>query len=206
MGESTNRLFEEIKQLRESMRTLTNQFANQDKTVQNLRREVEKLKRRGSSSLSSSDSEANDDDNVGRQYSMDISIKIPNGIHPSQTLCIKGSVPRDAIQFSIGLRNQESGDIILHINPRYHVGMIPDQAAPRTDFRVGHGWGPEETCGGNPFTAGLAFKMDLECTQECFLIRVNNNLWCSFAHRQPYTLIDQVQLKGQMNINSYSLR
>lgn len=58
MGESTNRLFEEIKQLRESMRTLTNQFANQDKTVQNLRREVEKLKRRGSSSLSSSDSEA----------------------------------------------------------------------------------------------------------------------------------------------------
>ncbi|KAL1456969.1 hypothetical protein WDU94_001649 [Cyamophila willieti] len=205
--ESSNKgLMDEIKRLRENMKTLVSQMTDQNKTVQRLRQEVDNLKQ---------SSKADEDLNTIFQKldpeitpaSTPVSIDIGD-FCPPKVLSILGSVPHDAIQFSISLKNSQSTNSMLQINPRYNSGFISDQAAPRNDFQIGlgAGWGPEETHGGNPFPAGQPFTLDIQCEPDCYKILVNKTFWTTFAHRQDFVLVNQFCIQGQVNITEYSLK
>uniref|UniRef100_A0A8D8RI39 Uncharacterized protein n=1 Tax=Cacopsylla melanoneura TaxID=428564 RepID=A0A8D8RI39_9HEMI len=96
--ESPNKgLMDEIKRLRDNMKTLVSQMADQNKTVQRLRQEVDNLKK-------SSD---DDQDLSAISHKLDpeitpsstpVSIDIEN-FRPPKILTIMGSVPHDAIHF-----------------------------------------------------------------------------------------------------------
>uniref|UniRef100_A0A8D9AFI6 Galectin n=1 Tax=Cacopsylla melanoneura TaxID=428564 RepID=A0A8D9AFI6_9HEMI len=205
--ESPNKgLMDEIKRLRDNMKTLVSQMADQNKTVQRLRQEVDNLKK-------SSD---DDQDLNAISHKLDpeitpsstpVSIDIEN-FRPPKILTIMGSVPHDAIQFSISLKNSQSNNSMLHINPRFNSGFISDQAALRNDFRIGlgAGWGPEETHGGNPFPAGQYFTLDIQCEPDCYKLSVNKMFWTTFAHRQDFALVNQFCIQGQVNVTEYSLK
>ncbi|KAI5701533.1 hypothetical protein M8J75_010626 [Diaphorina citri] len=198
--QSSKSILDEIKKLKESLNSLTSQMADQHKVVQQLKQEVNVLKQN-----------KNEPDTNCKQFSPENPLRIPasiniGGFQPPQVLSIQGQVPHDAIQFSVALKNASSGNSMLHINPRYNSGFVQDQAALRTDFTTGFGWGPEETSGGNPFPAGQPFRMDIECGSDCYMIRVNDKFWTSFTHRQDYNLINQLCIQGQVNVSEYILK
>lgn len=200
MGENNKGIFNEINQLKESMKSLINQMVHQDNVVENLKKEIDALKNQGIQNEAISKTF---DSNNPLPTPANIDIE---SIHPPQVLSIEGLVPHDAIQFSVSLKDTRSENIMLHINPRYNTGFVEDQAVVCTDFKSGFGWGAEEYIRGIPFPAGQPFKLDIECNSDCFKIRVNNQFQSSFAHRQGINLINQIHIKGQINVSGYSLK
>nr|XP_049704222.1 32 kDa beta-galactoside-binding lectin isoform X3 [Helicoverpa armigera] len=94
-------------------------------------------------------------------------IKMPDGVCEGNTIIIKGSIPSNAIRFSINLQCGPSismtdrEDIAFHLNPRFNNNTVA------LNHLVDNEWGLEESFGGMPFSEGT-FELEIVCDESAF--------------------------------------
>ncbi|PZC73953.1 hypothetical protein B5X24_HaOG208479 [Helicoverpa armigera] len=131
-------------------------------------------------------------------------IKMPEGVYEGNTIIIKGSVPSNAIRFSINLQCGPSismtdrEDIAFHLNPRFNNNTVA------LNHLVDNEWGLEESFGGMPFSEGT-FELEIVCDESAFKVNVQGKRFCEFTHRVPYTRIKALTVDGDVNITTYEL-
>ncbi|CAF0749374.1 unnamed protein product [Adineta steineri] len=97
-------------------------------------------------------------------------------------------------RFEINLKSYQN-DVVLHVNPRFDDGAIILNNAPQGN------WGTEERHA-LPFHRGARFTMVILATDRSFKIAVNNGHVCEFYHRSPMHLAQQVEIKGDVTLES----
>ncbi|XP_059125548.1 galectin-9 [Peromyscus eremicus] len=110
-------------------------------------------------------------------YPIPLFTSIPNGLYPSKSIIISGTVLPDAQRFHINLRS--GMDIAFHLNPRFN-----EKAVVR-NTQINNSWGPEERKlpGNMPFTRGQSFSVWILCEVQCFKVSVNGQHLCEYYHR-----------------------
>ncbi|CAF1231099.1 unnamed protein product [Adineta ricciae] len=121
-------------------------------------------------------------------YTTQISPSLSNGtqIHISGT-------PTGS-RFEVNLKNYQD-DIVLHVNPRFDANTLVINSAQRGS------WGQEER---QPLTMyrGTRFTMVILATDRSFKIAINNSHVCEFYQRAPMHLAQQVEVKGELTLES----
>uniref|UniRef100_A0A8C8TP82 Galectin n=1 Tax=Peromyscus maniculatus bairdii TaxID=230844 RepID=A0A8C8TP82_PERMB len=110
-------------------------------------------------------------------YPIPLFTSIPNGLYPSKSIIISGTVLPDAQRFHINLRS--GMDIAFHLNPRFN-----EKAVVR-NTQINNSWGPEERelPGNMPFTRGQSFSVWILCEVQAFKVAVNGQHLCEYYHR-----------------------
>ncbi|XP_047039603.1 galectin-5-like [Helicoverpa zea] len=129
---------------------------------------------------------------------------MPDGVYGGKTIILKGSIPSNAIRFSINLQCGPSisitdrEDIAFHLNPRFNNNTVVLNCFENNQ------WGLEESFGGMPFSKGT-FELEIECDESAFKVNVQGKRFCDFAHRVPYTRVKALTVDGDVNITTYEL-
>ncbi|UJR28951.1 hypothetical protein I4U23_010168 [Adineta vaga] len=97
-------------------------------------------------------------------------------------------------RFEVNLKNYQD-DIVLHVNPRFDASTLVLNSAQQGS------WGQEERQS-LPFYRGTRFTMVILATDRSFKIAVNNSHVCEFYQRTPMHLAQQVEIKGDVTLES----
>ncbi|XP_017294710.1 galectin-8-like [Kryptolebias marmoratus] len=123
---------------------------------------------------------------------------LDRGLKAGRSIIIKGKTNKNAISFSVDLRESSHGNIALHLNPR-----MKKQVFVRNSFLSGR-WGPEEKkleYSYFPFIGGEYFEMIIMCDSQYFRVAVNGNHLLDYKHRvQDLNLIQQLEVLGDVSL------
>jgi len=100
-------------------------------------------------------------------------------------------------RFEVNLLSS-SGDVVLHVNPRFDQREIVLNSAP------GGNWGSEE----KKYLSlqnGMPFQMQILMTHDGFKIAFNSQHAADFHNRMPYAQITQVQVKGDLRLDNVQI-
>lgn len=126
---------------------------------------------------------------------------ILNGLGPGQHITIKGQVCIYPHSFTINLRNSQTGNIALHLNPR-----IKSAVFIRNSY-LSEFWGFEEReLPFFPFSAGEYFEILILCQPHQFKVAVNGTHLFEFRHRvQGLSSIDQLEIMGDVELTDVNV-
>lgn len=135
-------------------------------------------------------------------YSESCDLSVPykgsilNGLRPGQHITIKGQVCVYPHSFTINLRNSQTENIALHLNPRMKSAVFI-----RNSY-LSEFWGFEEReLPFFPFSAGEYFEILVLCQQHQFKVAVNGTHLFDFRHRvQGLSSIDQLEIMGDVEL------
>uniref|UniRef100_A0A8C6S741 Galectin n=1 Tax=Neogobius melanostomus TaxID=47308 RepID=A0A8C6S741_9GOBI len=124
-----------------------------------------------------------------------------HGLRPSQHITIKGQVCIYPHSFTINLRNSQTGNIALHLNPR-----IKSAVFIRNSY-LSNFWGYEEReLPFFPFSAGEYFEILILCQPHQFKLAVNGTHLFEFRHRvQDLSSIDQLEIMGDVELSDVKM-
>lgn len=122
---------------------------------------------------------------------------ILNGLSPGQHITIKGQVCIYPHSFTVNLRNSQTGNIALHLNPRIKSAIFIRNSY-LTEF-----WGYEEReLPFFPFSPGEYFEILILCQTYQFKLAVNGTHLFDFRHRvQDLSSIDQLEIMGDVELS-----
>ncbi|XP_060639578.2 galectin-4-like isoform X1 [Anolis sagrei] len=128
---------------------------------------------------------------------------IPGNFTEFRKIAIVGNVPFTAnrfpffsSRFHVNLKNSITGNIALHINPRFKERVLV-----RNSFLNG-AWGPEERHGhGMPFSPGQAFHMEITNFKNNYRVIVNGQVVFDYTHRIPSGQVDQLEIAGDVTLS-----
>ena len=128
----------------------------------------------------------------GKYYPVPYEAQLQGGIGSGRKLFVSG-VPEKADSFAINLITS-SGDIALHFNPRFK-----DKKVVRNSKQGGE-WQNEEREGGFPFKKDIAFDLLFVNEPYAFQIFVNNERFCTFAHRMDPNMVTGIEVSGELDL------
>ncbi|XP_058051949.1 galectin-9-like [Ahaetulla prasina] len=115
---------------------------------------------------------------------------------PFSKITVMGSIPYSADRFHVNLKNILTGNIALHINPRFKQGVLV-----RNSFISGT-WGSEErNIAYLPFCPGQAFQLEITYLQNCYQVLLNGQLNFEYYHRIPPSQVDQLEIAGDVTLS-----
>ncbi|CAF89524.1 unnamed protein product [Tetraodon nigroviridis] len=120
------------------------------------------------------------------------------GLSVGSSITVTGRPTHNADRFCVNLRNANSSDIALHLNPR-----LKKRVFVRNSF-LRQSWGPEETAAAAfPFTAGRYFEVIILCERRQFRVAVDGVHQLDYKHRVPdLEQITQVEVLGDVQLLS----
>uniref|UniRef100_A0A914WI33 Galectin n=1 Tax=Plectus sambesii TaxID=2011161 RepID=A0A914WI33_9BILA len=116
-----------------------------------------------------------------------------NSLGTGKALTIYAIPEKKAKRFNINLLKR-NGDIVLHFNLRFD-----EKAVVRNALQAGE-WGKEEREGKVPFEKGVGFDLTIKNEPYAFQIFVNNDRFCTFAHRSNPHEISGIQVQGDLEL------
>ncbi|XP_075464866.1 galectin-4-like isoform X2 [Ascaphus truei] len=112
-----------------------------------------------------------------------------------RNIIIVGNVRYGADRFQVNLKNSRTGNIHLHINPRFNEGTLVRNTQERNT------WGAEERhMSYMPFTPGQNFQMEIRNGGGFFDVYVNGAKIFTYIHRIPPNQIDQIEVAGDLTL------
>lgn len=91
-------------------------------------------------------------------------------------------------------------DVALHLSPVF----TPPQRIVRNSI-VSNNWGPEESFGSFPTSAGSSFEFIILVESSEFKIALNGSHFTEFRHRIPFERITHIAIDGEVTINTLSV-
>lgn len=120
-------------------------------------------------------------------------------LHPGSVIKIKGEPTDSAHRFTVNLRNASHDNNVFHFNARFDKGeLIGNSNFPSST------WGTEEKSA-LPFKQGEPFEMEIICLNDCYLVTVDGNYCCEFAHRSPLDQVDKIYIYGDVHIKKIKI-
>lgn len=120
------------------------------------------------------------------------------------SIIIDGFAPHNSELFSINLQNgtanNETSDILLHLNPRFSQRQIVRNA------RFNGVWGSEEKQGGMGLTKNRRFVLQILVEHHQYSVKIDDKLYCTFGHRGHLGLANTLLCDGNMTLNKVSYR
>ncbi|KAH0619952.1 hypothetical protein JD844_014414 [Phrynosoma platyrhinos] len=122
---------------------------------------------------------------------------IPGAFIQFRKITIVGNVPFFANRFHVNLKNTMTGNIALHINPRFKEGALVRNTL------INGTWGSEERyIHSMPFSPGQAFHMEITNLKKNYKVIVNGQVVFDYTHRIPPSHVDQLEIAGDVNLSS----
>uniref|UniRef100_A0A914M4C5 Galectin n=1 Tax=Meloidogyne incognita TaxID=6306 RepID=A0A914M4C5_MELIC len=123
---------------------------------------------------------------------------VGEGFAPGKTMLIFGTPEKKGKRFHINLL-RKNGDIALHFNPRF------DEKAIIRNSLIANEWGNEEREGKLPLEKGIGFDLKIVNEEYAFQIFLNEERFCSYAHRmEPHDLLG-LQIGGDVEITGIQI-
>jgi len=120
------------------------------------------------------------------------------------SIMIDGFAPHNSERFSINLQtgtaDNNSSDILLHFNPRFGQKEIVRNA------RFNGQWGSEEKLGGMGLMKNRRFRLQILVEPHQYSVRIDDQLFCTFAHRAHLGLANTLLCDGNLTLNKVSYR
>lgn len=113
-------------------------------------------------------------------------------------MLIFGTPEKKGKSFNINLLRR-NGDIALHFNPRFG-----EKAIVRNNLQAGE-WGNEEREGKIPLEKGVGFDLTVINESYGFQIFVDDERFCTFAHRSDPHDIVGLQIQGDVEITGIQI-
>jgi hypothetical protein len=135
----------------------------------------------------------------GKYYPVSYESGIAGGFSPGKKLLIFGTPEKKAKSFNINLLRR-NGDISLHFNPRFS-----EKHVVRNALQAGE-WGNEEREGKMVFEKGVGFDLTIINESYGFQIFVNDERFCTFAHRDDPSDISGLQIQGDVEITGIQIQ
>jgi hypothetical protein len=135
----------------------------------------------------------------GKYYPVPYESGIPGeGLAPGKTLLIYGTPEKKGKRFHINLL-KKNGDIALHFNPRF------DEKHIIRNSLISNEWGNEEREGKLPLEKGVGFDLKVVNEEYAFQIYINDERYCTYAHRlEPHDL-NGLQIGGDVEITGIQI-
>ncbi|XP_058136190.1 galectin-4 isoform X2 [Dasypus novemcinctus] len=123
--------------------------------------------------------------------------RLQGGLTARRTIIVKGYVLPSAKRFTINLKENASGDVALHINPRV------DEGAVVRNSHLGGSWGREErSLPHNPFGPGQFFELSIRCGLDRFKVFANGQHLFDYSHRlKAFQKVDMVEIHGDVTLS-----
>lgn len=131
----------------------------------------------------------------GKYYSVPYESGIAGGFRPGKRLFVSGVIDKDCERFHINLLTS-SGDIALHLNPRFKEKAIIRNTCVKTE------WQNEEKEGEFPFKKDQAFDICIVNEEYSYQIFVNKERHSAYAHRVDPGSIAGLQVGGDIELQS----
>jgi hypothetical protein len=131
----------------------------------------------------------------GKYYSVPFETGISGGFGTGKRLLMSGVPEKKAETFSINLIT-DSGDIALHINPRFNKKEVVRNS------RKGGEWQNEEKESAFPFKHEVVFDLVIVNEAFSFQILLNDEMLCTFAHRLEPKSIVGLMIDGEVELQS----
>ncbi|XP_072835544.2 galectin-4 isoform X2 [Pogona vitticeps] len=124
-------------------------------------------------------------------------VAIPGNFTQSRKITIVGSVPFVANRFHVNLKNSMTGNIALHINPRFKEGAIV------RNTQIHGSWGSEERhMAAMPLSPGCAFHMEIVNLKHNYMVSINGLMVFNYTHRIPPGQVDHLEIAGDVILSS----
>lgn len=108
-------------------------------------------------------------------------------------ILIVGSVKHNADRFSVNLKNTQSNNIMMHVNPRFREG-----AFVRNTLTNGN-WGSEERqIAFMPLSPGQPFQMEILNQNHGYKVLVNGSPVFEYRHRIQSKQVNQIEIDGDV--------
>ncbi|XP_042299577.1 galectin-9-like [Sceloporus undulatus] len=121
---------------------------------------------------------------------------IPGNFAQFRKIKIVGNVPLFANRFHVNLKNTMTGNIALHINPRFKEGALVRNTS------INGTWGSEERhIRSMPFSPGQAFHMEITNLKKNYKVFVNGQVIFDYTHRIPPGHVDQLEIAGDVSLS-----
>ncbi|XP_077174858.1 galectin-4-like isoform X2 [Paroedura picta] len=122
---------------------------------------------------------------------------IPYGLRSGMSVYVQGMIPNSTDSFRVNFAC--GNDIVLHFNPRFkgHDTVV-------LNSYQGGNWGKEERHK-MPLKLGQHFEIVFIINNDHFQILVNRNPFCEFRHRMPVERVQEVNVDGQMELQSLTV-
>ncbi|KRT79436.1 hypothetical protein AMK59_7120, partial [Oryctes borbonicus] len=141
---------------------------------------------------------------------MPMKIPLHTNCVPGTFLTLTGYVMCDVDRFAINLNvyptykakaknYSELENCALHFNVRFEEDLVVRNSM------IDGKWGEEERYGGNPFTRGKEFVIQIEFTPDDYIIFVNDNKLCNYRHRLPCSACHLIDMWGKITPNSLKI-
>jgi hypothetical protein len=108
---------------------------------------------------------------------------------------ISGVPDKKADRIAINLKTQ-NGDIAFHLNPRFKHNEIVRNS------QLGGVWGNEEKEGKFPLKHDVVFDLVIHNEAYSYQVYVNDERFCTFAHRVDPNSIVGVEVQGDLELQS----
>eukprot|EP00066_Takifugu_rubripes_P010038 XP_003977516.1 PREDICTED: galectin-8 [Takifugu rubripes] len=134
------------------------------------------------------------------ELSVPFRAQLKGGLSVGHSITVTGRTNHNAESFCVNLRNSNSSDIALHLNPR-----LKKKAFVRNSFLC-QSWGPEETAVAKfPFLAGDYFEIIILCDHHHFRVAVNGTHQLDYKHRvSDLKQITELEVLGDVQLLSMS--
>jgi hypothetical protein len=133
----------------------------------------------------------------GKYFPVPFQTQLSGGLGAGRKLFISG-VPEKAEKFAINLLTA-NGDVALHFNPRFNEKKIVRNSMQNNE------WQNEEREGGFPFKKDIAFDLLFVNEPYAIQIYINNEQFCSFAHRMDPNSITGLEVNGEIDLQGVHL-
>ncbi|KAE9553103.1 hypothetical protein FO519_003692 [Halicephalobus sp. NKZ332] len=134
----------------------------------------------------------------GKYYPVPYESGISGGFGPGKKLLIFGTPEKKGKSFNINLLRR-NGDIALHFNPRFN-----EKHVVRNALQAGE-WGNEEREGKLLFEKGVGFDLTIINEPYGFQIFIDDERFCTFAHRSDPHDIVGLQIQGEVEVTGIQI-
>ncbi|XP_057378419.1 galectin-9-like isoform X2 [Daphnia carinata] len=126
---------------------------------------------------------------------------LPGGcLQVGSMIIVHGQPTFNCNRFSINLVHQGNMYCIFHFNARFDQGQV----VRNTNFPSST-WGPEERSA-LPFTRNKPFFLEIRCLQDRFMVAIDGNHYCEYAHRVSYSQANTLQITGDVQVSTVEFR
>ncbi|KAM3911699.1 galectin-4-like [Leptodactylus fuscus] len=128
---------------------------------------------------------------------------IYGGLQPGMSVYIQGMIPHHASRFCVNFAcgQYDGSDIAFHFNPRFDG---KDKVVFNT-LQSGSWGGEEKKKDGFPFHKGRHFELVFFVNPGGYQVNVNGSFFYEYQHRIPLESVDNVQVDGDVTIQSLSV-
>jgi hypothetical protein len=135
----------------------------------------------------------------GKYYPVPYQAGIDGGFTPGKRLYVSGNLEDKGKRFSINLLSQ-SGDKVLHFNPRF------DEKCCVRNACMGGDWGSEEREGKMPLEKNKIFDIIIANESYAFQVYVNGQHFCAFAHRTEPNSAVGLEIDGEVELQGVHVK